>query len=164
MFSGCQMLFCAVRFTPRTEHCGHQFCPSRNRPCIFLCCFRVRGSLLVRIKSGRVSHMTRLVFFCPLGWHVFVGLFLGAACLSNLCRGLPPLAKICFAFLRSALCAGFFCGLAPPLCHCAVVFLGFRGSVGRRLAVCLSSLPLVSCCSLVFGAATHFLMPRPLLR
>ena len=61
--------------------------------------------------------------------------FWGAACLSYLCGGLPRLAKIRFAFLRSALRARLFLRLAPPLCGC---FLGFRGSVSRRLAVFLS--------------------------
>ena len=104
-------------------------------------------------------------FFCLLGGHVFFGLFLGAACLSNLCGGLPRLAKIRFAFLRSALRARLFLRLAPPLCGC---FLGFRGSVSRRLAVflslSLSRLLLFLSFFLVFGAATLFLMPRPLLR
>ena len=109
-----------------------------------------------KIRSG-LAHRTRLVLL-----HVFFGLFLGAACLSNLCGGLPRLAKICFAFCGRCFAPGFFCGLAPPLCGC---FLGFRGSVGGGSL--FSSLPLVSCCSfvfLVFGAATPFLMPRPLLR
>ena len=50
-----------------------------------------------KIRSG---------FHTGHGWFfafVFFGLFLGAACLSNLCGGLPRLAKIRFAFLRSAL-------------------------------------------------------------
>ena len=101
---------------------------------------------------------------------------------SSVCFWVPLVSQIsavvCLGWLKSALrfcgrrfAPGFFCGLAPPLCGC---FLGFRGSVGRRLAVfffvlSLSlSLSLVSCCSfrffLVFGAATLFLMPRPLMR
>ena len=73
---------------------------------------------------------------------------------------------VCLGWLKSALCfcgrrfaPGFFSALAPPLCGC---FLGFRGSVGRRLAVFFFFLSLSSLG--VFGAATHFLMPRPLLR
>ena len=88
---------------------------------------------MVRIKSGQVSTQDTVGFCLRLFRFV-----LGAACLSNLCGGLPRLVKIRFAF--------FVVGASRPafsafsLRHCAVVFLGFRGSVGRRLAFFFLSL------------------------
>ena len=166
MFRGCQMLFCAVRFTPRTEHCRHKFCPSRNRPCIFSCCSTPSQGFFLgqdKIRSGFTQDTVG--FFALSEGDVFFGLFLGAACLSNLCGGLPRLATICFAFLRSALCAR----LLLRSCS-AIVRLFLANGVsgfGRPKARCFPlsfSLSSLVVRFLVFSAATLSLMPRQLLR
>ena len=114
-----------------------------------------------KIRSG--FHTGHGCFFA----FVFFGLFLGAACLSNLCGGLPRLAKIRFAFLRSALRARLLLRSRSAIVR---LFFGFRGSVGGgSLSFFFFSLSLsrllvfLSFFFLVFGAATHFLTPRPLL-
>ena len=85
-------------------------------------------------------------FFALLGGTSSSVCFSVPFCLLKCCGVLPRLVKICSAFLRPALCAWFFHDLAPPSGR---FFLGFRVSVGRRLAVFLSlsllSLCIVSC-------------------
>ena len=122
-------------------------------------------SPLVRIKLGSDFHTGHgWVFALTEGMSFFV--CLGAAFLSNFCGVLPRPTKICLAFLRPALCAWRFCVLVPPLRGSSWV-LGF----GWPEAQCVSSLSLslsrllffcVFFC-VCFGAATLFLMPRPLL-
>ena len=121
-------------------------CPSRNRPCLNSWSLKVGVlssslfSLLVRLKLGSGFHTGHGWFFalsegmssCVCFW---VPLFL-----SNHCGVLPRPAKFCFAlFAASALRLAFS---AASLRRCAV-FLGFRGWVGRRLAVFLSLSSLV---------------------
>ena len=127
-----------------------------------------QSSCPVRIKSGSGFHTGHGWFFFALSegmsssFCVWVPLVL-----SNLCGVLPRPAKICLAFFAAGALRLAFSAVA--LRRCAVL-LGFRGSVGRRLAVFLSlslslslSSRVVPFVFLLFGAATLFLMPRPLL-
>ena len=159
-------VLCCLVCPRNTGRCSDPCCPSRNRPCpnssyggsLFpLFPYFAPGQDKIRL---RFPHRTRLVL-CPHRGNVVFRLFLGAAFLSNFCGVLPRPTKICLAFLRPALCAWRFCVLVPPLRGSSWV-LGF----GWPEARCVSSLSLVSCfffCCVCFGAATLFLMPRPLL-
>ena len=129
------VLCCLV--SPRnTGRCSDPCCPTRNRPVCINVLFGVRfssslfsGQAKIRV---RFPHRTRLVC-CLLGGHVLFLLCLGAAFSLKICGVLPRPAKICLAFLRPARVVFS----AVSLRRCAV-FLGFRGSVGRRLVVFLS--------------------------
>ena len=145
-------------------------CPLRNRHCLNNCSFGMGGSLFFSpfpsLVSGqakirlRFTHRTRLVFALSEGVSSFFFSFSVPLSLSNCV--LPRPAKICLRFLRPARCAWLFLRSCSALARSV---LGFRGSVGRRLAVflSLSRLLLLFFFFWSFGAATHFLMPRPRL-
>ena len=121
-------------------------CPSRNRPCLNSWSLRVGvlSSSLFSFQNKirvRFPQRTRLVFALSEGMSSCV-CFWVPLFLSNHCGVLPRPTKFCLAlFAASALRLAFS---AASLRRCAV-FLGFRGSVGRRLAVFLSLSSLVVC-------------------
>ena len=115
-------------------------------------------------KSGSGFHTGHgWFFFFPLGGLVFFLLCLGAAFSLKSGGVLPRPAKIRLAFLRPARCARLFLRSRSAVVRS---FSGFGvrlagGSLFSSLSLSLSLVVLLF--FFVFGAATLFLMPRPLL-